>query len=73
MVQKGGSQTDPLIIDNGNLVNPTKTTEFLIEVTFLGTNTQSEDTKNVGRIRRLLEIISIEKKLLNVNGQTIGA
>ena len=61
---KSGSQTDPLIVNNGNLFNPTKTTKFLIKITFLSTNTQSKHAKDVGRIRRLLEIISIKNFFL---------
>lgn len=54
-----GKDTYPLIINNGDLFNPPKSTEFFIKVTFLSTDTETKNTKYIGRIRRLLGRVSV--------------
>jgi hypothetical protein len=54
-----GKYTYPLIINDSNLFNPPKTTEFFVEITFLRTNAETKNTKHVGGVRRLLGRVSV--------------
>ena len=46
-------ETDPLIIYNSNFLDSTETTELFVEVAFLCTDAEAENTENIGRIRGL--------------------
>jgi hypothetical protein len=50
--------TDPLIIDDGNLLNAAKSTEFFIQITFLSTDAEPKHSEYVGRIGCLLGLVN---------------
>jgi hypothetical protein len=49
-----------LIIYNGHFFNSAKPAEFLVQITFLGADTQTKDTKYIGWVRRLLGHVSMQ-------------
>jgi hypothetical protein len=50
--------THSLVVDNGHLFNATKAAELIFKVTFLSPDAQPKYTKDVGRIRLLIVLVS---------------
>ncbi len=51
--------THALVIDDGDLFNPSITVEFVFKVAFLGADAESEDTENVRGIWLLLGLVNL--------------
>ena len=48
-----------MVIDDGDLFNPSIAVELILKVTFLGAVAESEDTENVGGIWLLLGLVNL--------------
>jgi len=58
---KKGDGANSLVINNGDFFNSSKSTEFLIQVSFLGSDAEAEHPKYIRRIGRLLGHVSKTK------------
>src|SRR5271170_2046198 len=64
---KNGDGANSLVINNGNFFNSSKSTEFLIEVSLLGSDAEAENPKYIRGIGRLLGHVSKTKKKITIS------
>jgi hypothetical protein len=48
--------THALVIDNGDFFDATKACKFIVQVSFLSTDAETEDAENIGGLRSLTKM-----------------
>ena len=70
---RSGRCAYPLIINNNDLLDMPEAAELVIQITFGGTNAQSEHPQHVGGIGRLLRMVSTIRVQWPQTRLTMGA